>query len=47
MEGAVALLALIDPLGSRAALLWRVCDVIRRSCVEDAEVLIRALERNL
>jgi hypothetical protein len=31
----------------RAALLFRASDVIRRSCVEDADALIRALERNL
>lgn len=38
---------LADPCRSRAALLWRASDLIRRTGVEDAEVVVRALERNL
>lgn len=47
LEGAANLSALTDPAHCRAALLWRVSNVIERSGVEDAEILIRRLEQNL
>jgi len=45
-ERAVNLSELADPSRSVGALLWRVADILRRSNVEDAEVLVRRLERH-
>ena len=44
-EGVANLAELADPQRSRAALLWRVADVLRRSGVEDGESLVRRLEK--
>ena len=46
-EGAEHLKALADPKQSSALLLWRVADVLRRSNVEDAEILVRGLEQRI
>ena len=43
-EGVASLLELLDPSRS---LLWRVSDVIRRSNVADAEVLVKRLETRI
>lgn len=43
-EGVSSLAEIADPATGRAALLWRVSDIIRRSNVEDAEGLVRRLE---
>lgn len=44
-EAVARLDELADPQRSKAALLWRVADVLRRSGVEDGESLVRRLEK--
>ena len=45
-EGASHVAELADPHRFVSPLLWRVADIVRRSRVEDAEILIQRLERH-